>query len=341
MKRTLKAMLVAALAACGLSLPGAAAADTLDQVRQRGSLNCGVSQGLIGFSNRTADGAWSGFDVDFCKALAASVLGDASKVAYVPLSAAERFDALRQGRIDVLSRNSTWTMQREVEFGLIFAGVNFHDGQGFMVQRSLNVASALELDGRKVCVQAGTTAQGLVADYFRSNSMTVEVQTLPDAAATLAAFAAKTCDVMTTDNSGLFAERLKLPRPQDAVVLPDIVTKEPLGPVTRADDMRWHNIVKWVTFALINAEELGVTAANIAEARQSAKPEVRRFTGVEGGLGPMLGLPADWALRAVAAVGNYAEVYERNVGSQSRLGIPRGLNQLWSNGGILFAPPIR
>lgn len=333
------AVWIAAVAAATFSV--AAQADTLGQVRQRGTLNCGVSQGLIGFSERRPEGNWAGFDVDFCKAIAASVLGDATKVSYVPLSAAERFDALRQGKIDVLSRNSTWTMQREAEFGLLFAAVNFHDGQGFMVKRSLNVTSALELDKRKVCVQAGTTAQALVADFFQSNSMSVEVVTHPDAASTLGAFAAGTCDVMTTDNSGLFAERLKLPRPQDAVILPDVVSKEPLGPVTKSDDVRWHNIVKWVSFALINAEELGVTSTNIEDARRSTKPEVRRFAGTDGGLGPMLGLQADWALKAVAAVGNYAEVYERNVGSGSRLGIPRGLNQLWSHGGILFAPPIR
>jgi general L-amino acid transport system substrate-binding protein len=314
---------------------------TLEQVRQRGMLNCGVSTGLIGFSNHGASGQWAGFDVDFCKAVAAAVLGDPARVAYVPLSAAERFDALRQGRIDVLSRNSTWTLQREAELGLLFAGVIFHDGQGFMVKRSLNIASALDLDKRKVCVQAGTTAQATVGEFFQANSMTAEVIVLPDAAATLAAFAEGRCDVMTTDNSGLFAERLKLPRPQDAVVLPDIVAKEPLGPVTRADDVRWHNVVKWVAFALINAEELGVASTNIEEAKRSAKPEVRRFAGTDGGLGPMLGLPPDWALKVVAAVGNYAEIYERNVGTGSPLGIPRGLNQLWINGGILFAPPMR
>ncbi|MGL4241916.1 MAG: amino acid ABC transporter substrate-binding protein [Beijerinckiaceae bacterium] len=339
----LKTWLAAALAAAGLmaASPAAAQSNTMEQVRQRGALNCGVSQGLIGFSERKADGTWSGFDVDVCRAIAAVVLGDASKVSFVPLSAAERFDALRQGRIDVLSRNTTWTLQREAEFGLLFSAVVFHDGQGFMVHRDLNVTSALELDKRKLCVQAGTTAQATVGEYFAANSMAVAVQTYPDAAATLAAFSARQCDVMTTDNSGLFAERLKLPQPQNAVILPDIVSKEPLGPATRADDIRWHNVVKWIAFALINAEELGITSQNIADAQKSQKPEVRRFAGAEGGLGAMLGLPGDWALKAVASVGNYAELYERNVGTGSRLGIPRGLNQLWSNGGILFAPPIR
>ncbi|MBL8588358.1 MAG: amino acid ABC transporter substrate-binding protein, partial [Methylobacteriaceae bacterium] len=294
MNRTIRA-LVAALGA--LACAGAASADTLDQVRQRGALACGVSTGLFGFSERKADGSWSGFDVDMCRAIAAAVLGDASKATFTPLSAAERFEALRQGRIDVLTRNTTWTLQREAQLGLVFAGVNFHDGQGFMARREANVASALELGGRKVCVQAGTSGVAVARDFFVENAMQVELRTLPDAPATLAAFAAGECEAMTTDNSGLFAERLKLPKPSDATILPDIISKEPLGPVTRADDMRWHMIVKWVTFALINAEELGVTAANAAEAARSAKPDVRRFVGAEGELGKMLGLSNDWALR--------------------------------------------
>lgn len=335
-------LIAAAAAVLSLALVAPiASASTLEQIRQRGMLNCGVSTGLLGFSERRADGSWSGFDVDFCRAVAAVVLGDPQKVAFTPFSATERFEALRQGRIDVLSRNTTWTLQREAEFGFIFAGVNFHDGQGFMVRRDLNVTSALELGGRSVCVQQGTTAEDFAGDYFAANAMQVEVRRFPDAAATLAAFAARQCDVMTTDNSGLFAERLKLPRPSEAVVLPDIISKEPLGPVTRADDLRWHQIVKWVNFALINAEEIGVTSANIVEARASRKPEVRRFTGAEEDIGRHLGLPRDWTLLAIAAVGNYGEIYERNVGTGSPLGIPRGLNQLWSQGGILHAPPVR
>ena len=241
-----------------------AAAATVDAVRQRGVLVCGVSQGLFGFSERKADDTWSGFDVDICRAIAAAVLGDSAKVTFVPLSASERFTALSEGKIDVLSRNSTWTLEREAGLGLLFAGVNFHDGQGFMVHRDLNVTSALELGGSKVCVQAGTTGQDLVGDYFGANSMTVTVRAYPDAASTLRAFETRECNVMTTDNSGLFAERLKLAQPAGAVILPDIISKEPLGPVTRADDVAWYNIVKWVNFALINAEELGVSSANIA-----------------------------------------------------------------------------
>ena len=334
---------LAAAFACvvGALSPTPAAAATVDSVRQRGELICGVSQGLFGFSERKADGTWTGFDVDVCRAIAAAVLADPAKVSFVPLSASERFPALREGKIDVLSRNSTWTLEREAGLGLLFAGINFHDGQGFMVHRDLNVTSALELNDAKVCVQAGTTGQALVSDYFSANSMTVTVRAYPDAASTLRAFESRDCNVMTTDNSGLFAERLRLSRPGDAVILPDIISKEPLGPVTRADDVAWYNLVKWVNFALINAEELGISSTNIPEAQRSVKPEVRRFVGADGDLGRMLGLSADWAVRAVAAVGNYGEIYERNVGTGSRLGIPRGLNQLWNQGGILFAPPVR
>lgn len=320
---------------------GAAAADTLATVKQRGNLICGVSTGLIGFSERAADGKWSGFDVDFCRALAAATLGSPDKVQFVPVSASERFEALSQRRIDVLSRNTTWTLQREAEFNFLFAGVNFHDGQGFMVHRDTNITSALEIGDRTTCVQAGTSGEALAADYFRENNIPAKLRVLSDAQATLAAFARKECEVMTTDQSGLYAERLKLERPAIAIVLPDVISKEPLGPVTRADDARWHLIVKWVNFALIGAEELGITSQNVSEARASRKPDVRRFVGAEGGLGARLGLSDDWAAQAVQAVGNYSEIYERNVGTRSRLGIPRGLNQLWNNGGILHAPPVR
>lgn len=318
-----------------------AQAQTLAAVKARGTLNCGVSQGLPGFSDRDAQGAWSGFDVDFCKAVAAAVLGDATKVSYVPLSASERFDALKAGRIDVLSRNSTWTLEREAGLGLLFAGITFHDGQGFMVLRRPNITSALELDGITVCVQAGTTSALNVVDFFQANSMKLELRTLPTATEAVKALDAGQCDALTTDQSGLYAERLQLSRPGEAVILPDVISKEPLGPVTRADDLGWYNIVRWVNFALVNAEELGISAATLEEAQRSTKPDVRRFVGSEGDLGVKLGLDAAFAVRAVRAVGNYAEIYERNVGARSRLGIPRGLNQLWSMGGILYAPPMR
>lgn len=320
---------------------GAATAGTLDTVKQRGALVCGVSTGLNGFSQKDDKGEWSGFDVDFCRALAAAIFNDARKVTFVPLSAAERFDALKAGKIDLLSRNSTWTLEREAGLGLLFGGITYHDGQGFMVMRRPAVVSALELDGAKVCVQSGTTSQQNLVDYFRANSMKLEVKEFPTSGEALKALETGVCDVLTTDQSALYAERLKLPKPSEAAILPDVISKEPLGPVTRADDMGWHTIVKWVNFALVNAEELGITAANTAQAQASAKPDVRRFSGAEGDLGKKLGLEPAWALQAVRAVGNYAEVYERNIGSRSRLGIPRGLNQLWSMGGILYAPPLR
>jgi general L-amino acid transport system substrate-binding protein len=328
-------------AALLLASAASAAAGTLETVKQRGAVVCGVSEGLYGFSERNGQGEWSGFDVDFCRAVAGAVLNDPAKVTFVPLSASERFDPLRAGRIDLLSRNSTWTLEREAGLGIAFAGVTYHDGQGFMVMRNLNVTSALELDRAKVCVEEGTTSQRNAADFFAANSMTYEERAFPSAAATLQAFQSGQCNVLTKDQSALYAERLKLPQPADAVVLPDIISKEPLGPVTRADDFGWFNVVRWVNFALVNAEELGITAGNVSEAAGSRKSDVRRFAGTEGGLGRLLGLDNDWAIRAVRAGGNYAEIYERNVGVKSRLGVPRGLNQLWNMGGILYAPPLQ
>lgn len=318
-----------------------AQASTLDEVRKRGSVNCGVSQGLTGFSERDAKGVWSGFDVDYCKAVAAAVLGDPSKVNFVPLSAGERFEALRSSKIDLLSRNSTWTLEREATLGLLFAGIVYHDGQGFMVLRRPQVISALELDGVSVCVQSGTTSQANLGDFMRANSMTYKelvFATLPEA---IKALEGGQCDVFTADQSALFAERVKLSNPSGAVILPDVISKEPLGPVARADDVKWFNILRWVNYALINAEELGISTSTIAEAAASQKPAVRRFVGAQGNLGQALGLDNAWALRAVQAVGNYAEMFERNIGSRSKLGIPRGLNQLWSTGGILYAPPLQ
>jgi len=318
-----------------------ALAGTLETVRERGVLQCGVSEGLLGFSERNGQGEWSGFDVDFCRAVAGAIFDDRSKVSFVPLSASERFDALRSGRIDLLSRNSTWTLEREAGLGLAFAGITYHDGQGFMVMRDLNVTSALELDGARVCVETGTTSQLNLADFFRSNSMTYEERAFPSAAEALSAFQEGQCSVLTRDLSALYAERQKLSRPSGAIVLPDVISKEPLGPATRADDFAWFNIVKWVNFALVNGEELGISSQNVDEAKSSSKPAIRRFVGQEGEFGRMLGLDNAWALNAVRAAGNFAEIYERNLGVESRLGIPRGLNQLWSMGGVLYAPPIR
>jgi general L-amino acid transport system substrate-binding protein len=345
MFNTAKALTRTALAGIAATLMGMlvlpAHAGTLDTVKQRGVVQCGVSEGLYGFSERNSQGEWSGFDVDFCRAVAGAIFDDRSKVTFVPLSASERFDALRTGRVDLLSRNSTWTLEREAGLGLAFAGITYHDGQGFMVMRGLNATSALELNGVRVCVERGTTSQLNVADFFRANSVTYEERAFPSGADALNAFESGECNVLTRDQSALYAERLKLQRPGDAIILPDIISKEPLGPVTRADDFGWFNIVKWVNFALVNAEELGISSANSVEAAGSNKPDVRRFAGREGGFGKLLGLEDTWALRAVSAVGNYSEIYERNLGVKSRLGIPRGLNQLWNMGGVLYAPPLR
>lgn len=332
----------AVAAAAGiLSLAASAQAGTLDQVKQRGTLECGVSEGLNGFSDKDAQGRWSGFDVDFCRAVAAAVLGDAAKVNFTPLSASERFEALKAGKVDLLSRNSTWTLGREAELGLAFAGITYHDGQGFLVARSLGVDGALALDKAKVCVEAGTTTQLNLGDFFRANSIAYEEKAFPSAAEAFAAFQSGQCNALTRDQSALYGERLRLAKPGDAIVLPDVISKEPLGPVTRSDDFPWFTVVKWVNFALVNAEELGISSANLDEALKSTKPDVRRFTGAEGGFGKALGLDADWAVRAVKATGNYGEIYERNLGVNSKLGIPRGLNQLWNMGGVLYAPPLR
>ncbi len=330
-----------ALAVCLSGAAGAAGGATLDDARKRGAVNCGVSQGLQGFSDKDAAGAWSGFDVDFCRALAAAVFNDPAKVNFVPLSANDRFEALRAKRIDVLSRNSTWTLERESALGLLFAAITYHDGQGFLLLRNPKTVSALELDGKSICVQEGTTSRANLADYFRANSMTYKEAPFALLADARAALESGKCDVFTADQSALYAERLKLAKPAEAQILPDVISKEPLGPAARADDLAWFNVVKWTAFALINAEELGISTATVPDALASTKPDVRRFTGAEGNLGKGLGLDNAWAVRAVKAVGNYAEVFERNIGSRSKLAIPRGLNQLWSQGGILYAPPLR
>jgi general L-amino acid transport system substrate-binding protein len=331
----------AATFAAGFAGDFAAQAQTLKGVQERGALSCGVSQGLIGFSIADDKGNWSGFDVDFCRAVAAAVLGDPTRVNFVPLTADERFTALHDKRIDLLSRNSTWTMGRETELGLVFAGVTYYDGQAFLVPKSRNLQSALELDGSKVCVQSGTTTEPNFIDYFETNHMKYEVVRRETAAATLAAYQSGECNVLTSDESGLYALRLQLPRPADHAILPDVISKEPLGPAVRQDDMQWFNIVRWVNFAMIDAEELGVGTATVDEAKKSSKPDVARLVGHDGEFGMQLGLTNEWAANVLRATGNYGEVFERNVGLHSKLGIPRGLNELWNNGGIQYAPPIR
>ncbi|HEY3624356.1 MAG TPA: amino acid ABC transporter substrate-binding protein [Roseiarcus sp.] len=332
--------IVLALAAAQ-AFSAAAQSQTLKTVQDRGSLICGVNPSLEGFASKDANGQWSGFDVDFCRAVAAAIFDDPAKVQYVPLSAADRFDALKNKQIDVLSRNSTWTMGREGENGVVFTGVTYYDGQAFLVPKSRNVQSALELDGSQVCVQPGTTTELNFVDFFEANHMKYVTVHETSADDMIAAYEAGQCNVLTTDASGLFAMRLRLAKPGDNMILPDIISKEPLGPAVRQDDMQWFNIVKWVNFAMINAEELGVSSKTIDEALKSHKPSVKRLVGTDGDFGKPFGLSGDWVVRIVRAVGNYAEVFDRNVGAHSKLGIPRGLNESWSNGGIQYSPPIR
>ncbi|MGI9481987.1 MAG: amino acid ABC transporter substrate-binding protein [Hyphomicrobiales bacterium] len=319
----------------------AASAATLDDIKAKGHVQCGVSQGLPGFSNPDDKGNWTGMDVDVCRALAAAIFGDAGKVKFTPLSAKERFTALQSGEVDVLSRNTTWTATRDTALGLNFAGVNYYDGQGFMVKKALGVTSALQLNGASVCTNTGTTTELNVADYFRANNMQYEVVAFEKADEVVAAYDKGRCDVYTTDASGLYAQRLKLSNPGDHVVLPEIISKEPLGPVVRQGDDQWFNLVKWVHFAMINAEELGITSKNVDEMKGSSNPAIKRILGVEGKFGENLGVGNDWAYNAIKMVGNYGEVFDANVGPDTPLGIARGVNALWSKGGLQYAPPVR
>ncbi|MEN0001012.1 MAG: amino acid ABC transporter substrate-binding protein, partial [Pseudomonadota bacterium] len=304
-------------------------------------IQCGVSQGLPGFSNPDADGNWSGMDVDLCKGIAAAIFGDAEAVKFTPLSAKERFTALQSGEVDILSRNTTWTMSRDTQLGLNFAGVNYYDGQGFMIRTDMDINSALELSGASICTNTGTTTELNVADYFRANNMEYELVAFEKADEVVAAYDAGRCDVYTTDQSGLYAQRLKLTDPTAHKVLPEIISKEPLGPVVRQGDDQFFNIVKWVHNATLNAEELGVTSANVEEMKGSDNPAIKRLLGTEGEFGAQLGLEADWAANAIAAVGNYGEMFDRNVGPDTPLAISRGVNALWSQGGLQYAPPVR
>nr|PZN85754.1 MAG: amino acid ABC transporter substrate-binding protein [Pseudomonadota bacterium] len=339
MKRLIKLGMISVLALASAS--AASAQQTLNQVKQRGVLNCAVNIGLAGFSNPDDKGNWTGLDVDYCKAIAAAVLGDPNKVKYIPTTAKERFTALQSGEADVLIRNTTWSMARDSALGLSFAGVNFYDGQGFMVKKSLGVSSAKELDGATVCVQTGTTTELNLADFFRRNNMQYQPVVFEKAEECLQAYEAGRCDAYTTDASGLYSQRLQLRNPDEHIVLPEIISKEPLGPSVRQGDSQWFTIVKWVHFALLNAEELGVTQANVEEMKSSSNPDIRRLLGVEGDFGQGIGLDNDWAVRIIKAVGNYGEIYDRNVGKNSRINIARGLNALWTEGGLQYAPPIR
>jgi general L-amino acid transport system substrate-binding protein len=319
----------------------AASAQTLKTVKDRGMLSCGVSQGLPGFSSPDDKGNWTGLDVDVCRAIAAAVFNDPTKIKFVPLSAKDRFTALQSGEIDVLSRNTTWTLSRDTSLGANFTGVTYYDGQGFMVKKALKVNSALELNSASVCVQTGTTTEQNLADYFKGNKMKYEVIAFGTNDEAIKAYESGRCDVFTTDVSGLYADRLKLANAADHVVLPEVISKEPLGPVVRHGDDQWLDIVKWTLFAMITAEELGITQKNVDEMAKSNKPEMKRVFGTDGNLGEQLGLTKDWVSRIVKAVGNYGESFDRNVGVGSKLGIARGINALWTKGGIQYAPPIR
>jgi general L-amino acid transport system substrate-binding protein len=319
---------------------GAAAAGTLDTVKTRGQLVCGSNPGLAGFALADDKGVYKGLDVDECRAIAAAIFNDPTKVKYLPINAKDRPTILASGEIDVLIRNTTWTMSRETG-GMFFTGVNYYDGQGFIVRKKLGVDSALKLDGASVCVQQGTTTELNLADYFRAHKIKFEPVVFATDDETVKAYDSGRCDAYTTDASGLYSERLKLAQPDDHVVLPEIISKEPLGPSVRPDDVKWFELVQWTHFALVTAEELGVTQANVDEMLKSDKPDVRRLLGVEGDFGKNLGLTPDWAYRIIKAVGNYGESFERNVGAGSQIKIKRGLNALWTQGGLQYAPPIR
>jgi len=319
---------------------GNAAATTLDDVKAKGFVQCGVNSSLVGFAALDDGGNWVGFDVDYCRAIAAAIFSDPKAVKFTPLSATDRFAALQSGEIDILVRNTTWTMSRETTLGLAFSFVNYYDGQGFMVPRADGITSALDLSGASVCVLTGTTTESNLANYFRRNKMDLNPVVFRKVDEAIAAYDSGSCDAYTTDSSGLYSTRLTLSNPDDHIVLPEIISKEPLGPVVRQGDEQWLNIIKWVGFALLNAEELGVTHVNVEQMKSSNNQEIRLLLDVDGILGQSIGLNIDWVFNALKAVGNYGEIFNRNIGSDSPLQITRGLNALWTRGGIQYAPPV-
>ena len=328
------------LALNGITSPAQAA--TLDDVRTAGELKCGINTGLPGFAFTNDAGQWTGFDVAYCRALAAAVLGDPDKVKWVNLTGKNRFPALTSGEIDVLSRNTTWTFSRDVDLGFTFVGVNYYDGQGFIGRTALGAKSLKELDGASVCIQTGTTTQLNLADYFRANGITYEPVPIETNEEARKAYEAERCDAYTTDASGLAATRSTFPDPKAHMIFPEIISKEPLGPLVRQGDDQWADIARWTLNALINAEEFGITAANVEEmAKGTENPEINRMLGSEGSLAEMIGLEKDWAVNSIKAEGNYGEIFERYLGSSTPLALERGLNALWNNGGILYAPPMR
>jgi general L-amino acid transport system substrate-binding protein len=345
MKNFTRTVIGSVLAAAGLMAASTAmAGKDVDAIKKRGELICGASTGLAGFSAADSQGRYSGMDVDTCRAVAAAMLGDANKVRFVPLTAQQRFTALQSGEIDMLSRNTTWTLTRDASLGLHFAGINFYDGQGFMVPKNLNVTSAKQLKGATVCVEAGTTTELNLTDYSRANRLDLKTVVFNNAEATTAAYFSGRCQAYTTDASGLASYRSKQAQnPADHVILPELISKEPLGPMVRRGDDDMFAIVKWVGFALLEAEELGITQANVDQMRANNKnPAVMRLLGAGNeDTGKLLGLDKDWAYRAIKAVGNYGEQFERHVGPKTAIGLPRGMNNLWSQGGVMYAPPVR
>ena len=334
-----KMVFAATALAVGFTLP--ALADTLDDVKAKGHVQCGVSQGLPGFSNPDKAGNWTGIDVDVCRGVAAAVFGDANKVKYTPLSAKERFTALQSGEVDVLSRNTTWTLVRDTALGLDFVGVNFYDGQGFMIRKDMGIDTAMKLDGASVCVNIGTTTELNMADFFRANSMKYEPVVFEKADEVVAAYDSGRCDVYTTDRSGLAAQRVKLKDPSAHKILPETISKEPLGPVVRHGDNKWGDVVRWTLYAMLEAEEYGVSSKNVDEMKSSKNPVIKRLLGTEGDLGKSINLPNDWSYNVIKQVGNYAEIYDRNVGPKTAIGLARGVNALWKDGGIQYSMPIR
>jgi general L-amino acid transport system substrate-binding protein len=341
MEHMRKPIAVLALALSVAATAASAASPTLEAVKARGVLNCGVNTGLAGFAAPDDKGEWTGIDADFCRAVAAAIFKDATKIRFVPLNAKERFTALQSGEIDLLSRNTTWTMSRDTSLGMNFTGVMYYDGQAFMVRKSLGLKSVKELNGASICVQTGTTNEQNLADYFATTGMSYRPVVFERLVEVMAAYNSGRCDAFTTDSSQVISERTRLPAPGDHDILPELISKEPLGPVVRQGDAEWANIVRWTHFAMLNAEELGVTRANVDEMKTSTNPEIRRLLGQEGEFGKGIGLDNDWAAAALRAVGNYGESFDRNLGMGSRLKIARGKNALWKDGGLMYAPPIR
>ena len=326
------------LASAGFASAGAS---TLEEVKSRGVLHCGTNPGLAGFSLPTIEGEWAGFDTDFCRAIASAVLGDPKAVKFIPLTSLERFTALQSGEVDLLSRNTTWTFSRDVQLGLEFVGVNFYDGQGFLVRKDLGVESVKDLDGARICIDTGTTTELNLADYFRTHGLEFDSVVVRGADDARTNYDADACDTYTTDASALASIRASLPDPENHIILDELISKEPLGIIVRQGDSQWADIVRWTLNALVLAEELGVTSKNIETMKVSSNPEIKRLLGTEGEFGDQLGLDKEWAARAIGDMGNYGEIFEGNVGKGSELNLERGLNALWSDGGILFAPPLR